>query len=78
MLSGLETLLGVPQAEIVGDLPLADTVREAVLDRTGPLGEVLTAALRIAEGSGAATEAEADALRDALVWADGQLPPREV
>jgi EAL and modified HD-GYP domain-containing signal transduction protein len=77
MLSGLETLLGVPQAEIVGDLPLADSVRQAVLDRAGPLGDVLSAALRIAEGTGAAGEAEADALRDALVWADGQLPPRE-
>jgi c-di-GMP phosphodiesterase len=78
MLSGLEALLGMPSAEILGDLPLADSVREAVVDRTGPLGDVLTAALRIAEGAGAATEAEADALRDALVWADAQLPPREV
>jgi c-di-GMP phosphodiesterase len=78
MLSALEALLGVPAEEILGDLPIAAGVREAVLRGTGPLGAVLSTATRIAEGTGAATPAEADALRNALVWADGALPPREL
>jgi c-di-GMP phosphodiesterase len=78
MLSALEALLGVPAEEILGDLPIAVGVREAVLRGTGPLGAVLSTATRIAEGTGAATPAEADALRNALVWADGALPPREL
>jgi len=78
MLSALETLLGVPAAEVIGDLPLAQSVRDAVLDGSGPLGEVLATATRIAEGTGAQTPAEAAALRDALVWADSALPPRDL
>jgi hypothetical protein len=53
-----------------------DDVSGAVLRRAGPLGGVLEAAIRIAEGAGAATAEESAALRDALVWADGALPPR--
>jgi c-di-GMP phosphodiesterase len=77
MLSALDALLGAPIAEIVRGLPLADSVSEAVLDRTGALGAVLTAASRIAEGEGARTPQEAAALRGALMWADGALPPRD-
>ncbi len=77
MLSALESLLGVPAGDILGDLPIAVGVREAVLDRTGPLGAVLSTAMRIGEGTGAQTPAEAAALRTALLWADRSLPPRE-
>jgi c-di-GMP-related signal transduction protein len=77
LLSALEGLLGVPAEEVLGDLPIAEGVRHAVLRGTGPLGAVLSTATRIAEGAGAQTPAEAAALRNALVWADGALPPRE-
>ena len=77
MLSALEGLLGVPAEEVLGDLPIAVGVRDAVLHSSGPLGAVLSTATRIAEGAGAQTPAEAAALRNALVWADSALPPRE-
>jgi EAL and modified HD-GYP domain-containing signal transduction protein len=76
MLSALDALVGAPLPEILGGLPLDDAVSAAVLDRTGALGAALTEAIRIAEGTGAATPEEAGALRDALAWADGALPPR--
>ena len=75
MLSGLDALIGAPLDEIVGGLPIAHHVSDAVLEHTGPLGTVLTDALRIAEGDGARSRHEADALRAALIWADGALPP---
>jgi c-di-GMP phosphodiesterase len=76
MLSALDALLGAPLAEILDGLPLDDAVSAAVLERAGPLGAALADAVRIAQGTGAATPEEAGALRDALVWADGALPPR--
>jgi EAL and modified HD-GYP domain-containing signal transduction protein len=76
MLSARDALVGAPLPEILGGLPLDDAVSAAVLSHAGPLGDTLAAAIRIAEGAGAATPDEADALRDALVWADGALPPR--
>jgi EAL and modified HD-GYP domain-containing signal transduction protein len=77
MLSALDALLGTPLDELLAGLPLADTVSDAVLDHTGPLGAVLSAATRIAEGDGARTPAESAALRDALVWADRSMPSRD-
>jgi EAL and modified HD-GYP domain-containing signal transduction protein len=76
MLSSLEALLNTPLEPILAGLPLADDVTEAALHRTGPLGDVLSAAIRIAQGEGARTPQEAAALRGALMWADGALPPR--
>jgi c-di-GMP phosphodiesterase len=76
MLSALDALLGAPLAEILDGLPLDDAVSAAVLERAGPIGAALADAVRIAQGTGAATPEEAGALRDALVWADGALPPR--
>jgi EAL and modified HD-GYP domain-containing signal transduction protein len=77
MLSSLEALLGAPVEPILEGLPLADSVVEAVLRRSGPLGAVLSATIRIAEGDGARSSQEAAALRGGLVWADAALPPRE-
>jgi c-di-GMP-related signal transduction protein len=41
LLSNLGELLGRPLLDVVGDLPLQTAVREAIVDRTGPLGELL-------------------------------------
>jgi EAL and modified HD-GYP domain-containing signal transduction protein len=76
LLSALDALLGVPLEDVLAGLPLAEPVSDAALHRAGPLGTVLSAATRIAEGTGAQTPQEASALRSALVWADGALPPR--
>jgi c-di-GMP-related signal transduction protein len=77
MLSTLDALIGTPLDELLAGLPLAETVSDAVLHRGGPLGAALSAATRIGEGEGAQTPSEADALRDALVWADRSMPPRD-
>jgi EAL and modified HD-GYP domain-containing signal transduction protein len=77
LLSAVDVLTGAPLEEVLAGLPVADSVREAVLAGRGPLGALLADALRIAEGEGAATEEEAEALRAALVWADAALPPPE-
>jgi EAL and modified HD-GYP domain-containing signal transduction protein len=76
MLSAIDELFGVPLDDLLRGLPLADAVRDAVLDQTGPLGGVLASARRVAEGDGARTDEETAALRAALVWADGALPPQ--
>jgi EAL and modified HD-GYP domain-containing signal transduction protein len=77
LLSAVDVLTGAPLEDVLAGLPLADSVRDAVLAGRGPLGGLLGDALRIAEGEGARTEAEAEALRAALVWADAALPPPE-
>jgi c-di-GMP-related signal transduction protein len=43
VLSAMDIVLGLPMADVVDHLPLADDLREALLSGTGPLGELLTA-----------------------------------
>lgn len=43
LLSVLDVVFQIPMAELVGDLPLAPSVAEALVDGTGPLGDVLAA-----------------------------------
>ncbi len=42
VLSRLDALFGVPLAQAVAELPLATGVRDALLDRAGPLGQLLS------------------------------------
>jgi c-di-GMP-related signal transduction protein len=51
VLSGLELVLGVPMAQVVENLPLADDVRDALLDGGGALGELLDAVLAYEESN---------------------------
>lgn len=43
LLSVLDVVFQIPMAELVADLPLAPSVAEALVDGTGPLGNVLAA-----------------------------------
>jgi EAL and modified HD-GYP domain-containing signal transduction protein len=52
LLWGISDVLGVPVADLVGRLPLADEVTEALVAGTGPLGEVV-AMVRAYEGADA-------------------------
>ncbi len=54
ILSLLDTLLGMPMVEIVGQINLAPDVREALLERAGMLGELLELAERTERGDFAA------------------------
>ena len=42
MLSRIDALFGMPLREVVGNLPLTDSVRGALLERAGPLGHLLS------------------------------------
>lgn len=42
MLSRVDVLFGMPLRKVVGDLPLTESVRGALLERTGPLGHLLS------------------------------------
>jgi c-di-GMP phosphodiesterase len=70
LLSALDGLLDAPLELVLAGLPLDRSLVGALLGGEGPLGALLGDVLRIAEGAGARGAQEADALRDALVWAD--------
>ncbi len=73
LLSVCDALLERPLDEVVGDLPLASEVRDALLDRRGPLGEVLRTAVDLERGAFPPHAPEAGLLLDAVRWADAQL-----
>jgi EAL and modified HD-GYP domain-containing signal transduction protein len=72
LLSVCDALAGGPMAEVVGELPLAEDVHAALVDRAGPKGAALAAAIACERGelptqdSGLVLAAYADAVR----WAD--------
>lgn len=76
MLSVLDVLLGVPLTDAVAHLPLAEEVRAAVVDRTGPLGQLLADVIDYQMGSPATAVRSGfsrpvlqEACFDALAWA---------
>ncbi len=50
VLSGLDLVLGLPMEAVADRLPLADDLRAALVDRVGPLGEILDAVLAYERG----------------------------
>ncbi len=57
VLSGLDLVLGIPMTAVTERLPLADDLRAALVDRKGPLGQVLDAVLAYERGDDAAVAA---------------------
>lgn len=76
LLSAIDAIANVPLAHAIDGLPLADEVRAALLERTGPMGDALTAVLAYERGDlAAATRAApgvplADLYLSAVAWAD--------
>src|SRR5690606_33204139 len=70
LLSHMDALLGTPLAEVVARLKLAQPVRDALLQRTGPFG----AALRLVEAYEAGRWAEAEVLAADVGVAARKLP----
>ncbi len=74
LLSVLDALLGAPMAELLAELPLAEEVRGAILDFTGPCGELLESVMRREHEAHELPERERTALTeawlDAVQWAD--------
>jgi EAL and modified HD-GYP domain-containing signal transduction protein len=73
LFSVIDALMDVPMQEAVASLPLADDMREALVHRRGPMGELLdTASAReTGDSAGVATLAHADELYlRSLIWAN--------
>jgi len=51
LFSRLDALLGIPLVDALEELPIAEEVKQALLDRSGELGKVLTMVIDYCEGS---------------------------
>jgi c-di-GMP-related signal transduction protein len=87
IMSLMDALLGMPLAEIINGLPVADEVRDALLERKGRLGSMLVLAEAVENHDAAALSAALDALpgiaaaqvnsaqSQALRWANSLAQP---
>lgn len=73
LLSICDALLDAPLDEIIPGLPLTAEVRDAIVSREGPLGDLLGRAVALHHGDAGADVREARLLAEALQWADEQL-----
>ncbi len=73
LLSVCDALLDIPLDEVIPTLPLTDDVRAAIIDHSGPIGEILATAIATERGDHAADAQRAYALYSAVQWADEQL-----
>jgi len=78
LFSNLDALLGVPMAEVMNRLPLADGIKQALLDHTGHYGEILATVKAYEQDDFEnlhSNELEPQQIVDcyikAIVWADG-------
>lgn len=74
LFSMLDTIMGVPMKQVLSDVPLHDAVRQALLEGTGPLGNVL-AKIRAWESADASTVEDvgvdvAEAYLHSVEWAE--------
>jgi EAL and modified HD-GYP domain-containing signal transduction protein len=72
LLSVSDILAGAPLPEVVNRLPLADDIRDALVDRVGPKGEALAAAIACERAELPETDRRLVlmAYGDAIAWAD--------
>ena len=73
LLSVVDALLDAPLDEIIADLPLTAELQDAIVHRTGPMGELLAEACRLQHGEGRPSLRNAAHVRDALEWTDATL-----
>jgi EAL and modified HD-GYP domain-containing signal transduction protein len=73
LLSVCDALLDCPLDEVIPSLPLSDDVRDAIVLKQGPLGELLQTAITLERGEGAPDAKKAYALYTAVQWANEQL-----
>lgn len=77
LFSNLDALLGIPMAELIEQLPLSETVKQALAEGRGELGEVLQLVIGYERGADHLLRGEAlpareivDCYLGALTWAD--------
>ena len=74
LLSVADALLDTPMKDLVESLPLTDDLKDALVYRQGPLGDLLDAVVALERGQGAGADAQrAYALYAAVKWANEQL-----
>jgi EAL and modified HD-GYP domain-containing signal transduction protein len=80
MFSLIDVLIGRPLSEVITQLPLADDVRAALLERQGSLGQVLAATVAYelgewtkAQVDGLSESEVADCYVDAVTWSEELL-----
>ena len=73
LLSVVDALLDAPLEEIIGSLPLTTQIQDAIVHRSGALGELLEEACRLQHGEGKPSLRNAVHVRDAFDWADATL-----
>ena len=80
MFSLIDVLIGRPLVEVITQLPLADDVRAALLERQGSLGQVLAATIAYelgewtkAQVDGLSESEVADCYVDAVTWSEELL-----
>ena len=74
LLSVCDALLDTPLDQIIPSLPLSDELKDAIVSRRGPLGDLLDAAVALERGHGAGADAKrAYALYASVQWANAQL-----
>ena len=75
LLSTADAVFGMPMQQVVRELPLDDTVVAALLERTGPAGEILRSVVDYEQGEflssslGSLLLENSAAYRDSLAWA---------
>jgi c-di-GMP phosphodiesterase len=73
LLSVCDALLDTPLEDVIPTLPLTEEVRDAIVRKEGPLGQVLATAIALQHGEGTPDVKQAYALYDAVRWADQQV-----
>jgi EAL and modified HD-GYP domain-containing signal transduction protein len=75
LISTCDAVFRMPMDQVVKELPLADEVKDALLHRTGPAGEILQSVIAYEQGEflaptlRASLLANSAAYREALDWA---------
>lgn len=77
LFSGLDALTDLPLEEALEPLPLSEAVRDALLQRSGPLGDILSAVVKYEQGDWSAPETVGlaptrfhEAYLNAVAWAE--------
>jgi EAL and modified HD-GYP domain-containing signal transduction protein len=80
MFSALDMLMQQPIEHILGQLPLSDAVKDAILLHEGPMGRALSCALAVENAEWSAIAFEnldqddvLDASKEAIQWADSLI-----
>src|SRR3984885_603927 len=71
LFSVIDAMMDAPMHDVVSSLPLAEDIREALVQRAGPMGQLLDSVVSLENGEDDGTVPKAgDLYLDALMWAN--------